>query len=77
MAIQFRIAVETADWSDIDSRIGQQNKVTLSFGIAALSNDSRRTTILNDADTRLYKAKNKGRNRIVSQDVVVLYNAIL
>ena len=63
---QIRIAVETADWSDIDSRIGQQIKVTLSFGIAALGNDSRRTTILNDADTRLYQAKNKGRNRIVS-----------
>jgi PleD family two-component response regulator len=30
-----------------------------------VGNDSRRTTILSDADTRLYKAKHKGRNLVV------------
>lgn len=63
---QIRIAVENANWSDVDARIGENMKITMSFGIAALSSDARLTTILNDADTRLYQAKNKGRNRVVS-----------
>jgi diguanylate cyclase (GGDEF)-like protein len=63
---QIRMAVENADWSDINERIGQEISITMSFGIAAMSSDSRCTTILNDADTRLYQAKNTGRNRVVS-----------
>ena len=58
---QIRRAVEKTDWSDI----GEGIRLTISFGIAEIGNDSRRTTILNDADTRLYQAKHKGRNRIV------------
>ena len=59
---QIRSAVEKTDWSDIADSI----KITISFGIAEVGVNSRRTTILSDADTRLYQAKNKGRNRIVS-----------
>ena len=63
---QIRMAVQNEDWTELNERIGQQLKVTLSFGIAAMGSDSRRTTILHDADTHLYQAKDKGRNRIVS-----------
>lgn len=59
---QIRTAVEKTDWSDI----GEGIRLTISFGIAEVGSDSRRTTILSDADTRLYQAKHKGRNRIVS-----------
>jgi diguanylate cyclase (GGDEF)-like protein len=59
---QIRTAVERTDWSDIGLGI----RLTISFGIAEVGIDSRRTTILSDADTRLYQAKHKGRNRIVS-----------
>jgi diguanylate cyclase (GGDEF)-like protein len=58
---QIRAAVERTDWSDI----GEGIRLTISFGIAEVGADSRRTTILSDADTRLYQAKHKGRNRIV------------
>ena len=63
---QIRIAVEKADWSSIASQIGGDINITISFGIAELGRDSRRSTILSDADTRLYQAKNKGRNRVVA-----------
>jgi len=59
---QIRYAVEKTDWSDI----GMGIRLTISFGIAEAGIDSRPTTILSDADTRLYQAKHKGRNRIVS-----------
>ena len=58
---QIRQAIEKEDWSNIARNI----RITLSFGIAQVGNDSRRTTVLSDADTRLYKAKNKGRNLVV------------
>jgi len=58
---QIRSAVERRNWSDIADNI----KITISFGIAEVGSNSRRTSILSDADTRLYQAKNKGRNRIV------------
>ena len=59
---QIRTAIEQTDWSDIGLGI----RLTISFGIAEVGNDSRPTTLLNDADMRLYQAKHKGRNRIVS-----------
>ncbi len=58
---QIRSAVEKTDWSYIADDIN----ITISFGIAEVGDDSRRTSILSDADTRLYQAKHKGRNRIV------------
>jgi len=63
---QIRMAVQNADWPEINDRPGAKTGVTLSIGIAEVGSDSRRTTILNDADTCLYEAKNNGRNRIVS-----------
>jgi len=59
---QIRSAVERTNWNDIGIGI----RLTISFGIAQVGIDSRATTILNDADTRLYQAKHRGRNRIVS-----------
>lgn len=59
---QIRYAIERTDWSDI----GLGFRLTISFGIAEVGIDSRRTSVLSDADTRLYQAKHKGRNRIVS-----------
>lgn len=59
---QLRLAVQNADWSDI----GPDFDVTISFGVAEISDDSRRRTVLNDADTRLYRAKREGRNRVVA-----------
>jgi diguanylate cyclase (GGDEF)-like protein len=59
---QIRSAVERTNWSDIGLGI----RLTISFGIAEVGINTRRTSILSDADTRLYQAKHKGRNRIVS-----------
>lgn len=63
---QIRLAIENADWSDLTEEGGPPINVTISFGIAEVGNDSRRTSILSDADTRLYRAKRKGRNRVVT-----------
>lgn len=63
---QIRAAVEKADWSAIAHLVGDDFHITISFGIAAIAHDSRRTTILGDADSRLYRAKHGGRNRVVA-----------
>jgi len=62
---QLRLAVENADWSSIAAQTGGDFRVTISFGLAEAQTDSRRTTVLNDADARLYRAKREGRNRVV------------
>jgi len=62
---QIRQAVEKTDWSTVAGGIGANPAITISFGIAELGRDSRRTTILNEADARLYRAKHEGRNRVV------------
>jgi diguanylate cyclase (GGDEF)-like protein len=59
---QLRLAIQNADWSDIAPDFG----VTISFGLAEITDGSRRRTVLNDADTRLYRAKREGRNRVVA-----------
>ncbi|HUD96074.1 MAG TPA: diguanylate cyclase [Woeseiaceae bacterium] len=46
--------------------VGDEFGITISFGIAEVGNDSRRTTVLGDADSRLYRAKRGGRNRVVA-----------
>lgn len=58
---QIRSTVASTDWSAIAENV----RITVSFGIAEVGSDSRRTSILSDADLRLYQAKNKGRNRVV------------
>jgi diguanylate cyclase (GGDEF)-like protein len=57
-----RLAVQNADWSGIAPGFG----VTISFGLAEIDGDSRCTTILNEADMRLYRAKREGRNRVIA-----------
>ena len=59
---QLRHAVQIADWSDVVSGID----VTISFGVAEIGKDTRRRTVLNEADLRLYRAKREGRNRVVA-----------
>jgi diguanylate cyclase (GGDEF)-like protein len=58
---ELRRAIEEADWSDIAEDFG----VTISFGVAECKPESRRRTVLNEADKRLYRAKREGRNRVV------------
>ncbi len=61
---QIRQAVENADWSDLEGADGL--RVTISIGVAEARADSRATTILSEADSRLYRAKDEGRNRVVA-----------
>ena len=60
-----RTAVENTDWSDISDQVGTHVYITISFGVAQVGKDMRRTTVLSAADTRLYQAKKKGRNLVV------------
>lgn len=60
-----RTAVENADWLEILDEFGTHLHITISFGIAHAGIDTRRTSILSAADTRLYQAKKKGRNLVV------------
>ncbi|MEQ9563163.1 MAG: GGDEF domain-containing protein, partial [Woeseiaceae bacterium] len=53
---QIRKAVERADWAEIVGDDNSNFRITISFGIAEVSDDSRRTSILSDADDRLYMA---------------------
>ncbi len=59
---QLRVAIEKADWSDIAPDIF----VTISFGLAEITDSTRRRTVLNEADERLYRAKREGRNRVIA-----------
>ncbi len=59
---QLRVAIESADWSDISPEFF----VTISFGLAELTEGARRRTIVNEADSRLYRAKREGRNRVIA-----------
>ena len=59
---QLRLAVQNAEWSDLVDGLA----VTISFGLAEIAGTSLYTTVLNEADTRLYRAKNEGRNRVIA-----------
>lgn len=65
---QMRQAVEATDWSDLEQQGGEKIDVTISFGIAEAGDSLRRTSVLNVADMRLYKAKSQGRNRVVTPE---------
>jgi diguanylate cyclase (GGDEF)-like protein len=66
---KLRAAVEVAQWSSIAEDVGADFVITLSFGIAQARPDSRSATLLGEADSRLYQAKNRGRNRVVAFDL--------
>ena len=59
---QLRLAVQNAEWSELADGLA----VTISFGLAEIAGASLYRSVLNEADTRLYRAKNEGRNRIIA-----------
>jgi len=59
---ELRQAVQGADWSDI----APDFVVTISFGLAEIRDHAHSRTILDEADTRLYRAKREGRNRVIA-----------
>lgn len=63
---QVRLAVQNASWSEVQTPGGEKLRVTISIGVAEAQDESRRATVLHEADLRLYRAKNEGRNRVVS-----------
>lgn len=63
---QIRLAVQNTAWKRIEEETGRSLSVTISFGVAEAHEDSRITTLLRDADARLYEAKKSGRNRVIA-----------
>jgi diguanylate cyclase (GGDEF)-like protein len=59
---ELRQAVQGADWSDIAPDFA----VTISFGLTEIRDHAHPRTILDEADTRLYRAKREGRNRVIA-----------
>jgi diguanylate cyclase (GGDEF)-like protein len=59
---ELRQSVQAADWSDIAPDFA----VTISFGLAEIRDHAHSRTILDEADTRLYRAKREGRNRVIA-----------
>jgi diguanylate cyclase (GGDEF)-like protein len=57
-----RRAVQSADWSEVAPGIA----VSLSAGVAGMQPGLTRSTLLKNADARLYRAKHAGRNRVVA-----------
>jgi diguanylate cyclase (GGDEF)-like protein len=60
---RLRGAVERERWSRYSSGL----QVTLSIGIAARRHETTTVALLHHADVCLYRAKNQGRNRVVSR----------
>ncbi len=62
---RLRVAIENFDWSAIARKDRQPTlTVTMSFGIATLSNEASFERLVAVADKHLYKAKEDGRNRV-------------
>lgn len=57
-----RAAVAEASWSEL----GLAGAVTISFGVAELRSGGAREALLAEADLRLYRAKQRGRNLVVA-----------
>ena len=59
---QLRLAVQNTEWSDLANGLA----VTISFGLAEIEGTALYKSVLDEADTRLYRAKNEGRNRVIA-----------
>lgn len=59
---ELRATIEQQPWS----RLGLESDVTMSFGIAESRPAISARALVDDADNRLYAAKNSGRNRVVA-----------
>ncbi len=59
---RLRRAVESADWSSLAPGV----RVSLSAGVANMQQGLTRSMLLKNADTRLYQAKNGGRNLVIA-----------
>ncbi len=59
---ELRQAVQAADWSGI----APDFQVTISFGLAEIRDARHSRSVLDEADTRLYRAKREGRNRVIA-----------
>lgn len=57
---ELRIAIERADWSALSTGL----RVTMSVGVACSVADPDATSLLEQADACLYRAKRLGRNRV-------------
>ncbi len=60
---ELRLAVEREDWAAISPGM----RVTMSVGVAARGEDPGPQALFSRADTRLYCAKQLGRNRVVAE----------
>jgi diguanylate cyclase (GGDEF)-like protein len=61
LAEKIRIAVEKHPFAEVGSKTG-------SFGVACYRQQDTLTSLLQRADTALYRAKEEGRNRVVAED---------
>ncbi len=57
---RLRVAIENFDWASIHATM----KVTMSFGVATLSDEQSFERLVAKADAKLYEAKAGGRNRV-------------
>ena len=72
LAERLRNKVEAIDLStDDDDSAGEYSTVTVSIGIAGMSEEtSDEESLIEKADKALYQAKKEGRNRVVAADAV-------
>ena len=63
---EIRLSVESTNWAGVRSDSGVPLSVTISIGLAESNDSSRMTTMLSEADARLYLAKTNGRNLVVA-----------
>ena len=60
---ELRLALEREDWTTLSPGLS----VTMSIGVATCNGESQASALLDRADTCLYEAKRRGRNRVVTE----------